>query len=58
MGLRIGVDIGGTFTDFIVVDESRVRVYKTPSTPSAPERAIFTGIEELAEERNQTVPNT
>jgi N-methylhydantoinase A len=55
MGLRIGVDIGGTFTDFIVVDESRVRVYKTPSTPSAPERAIFTGIEELAEERNQSV---
>ena len=56
MGIRIGVDIGGTFTDFIIVDEdSRVRVYKTPSVPKAPERAIFTGIEELAAEQSQTI---
>lgn len=56
MGIRIGVDIGGTFTDFIVIDEdNRLRVYKTPSTPKAPERAIFTGIEELAGEHDQTI---
>ena len=39
--LRIGVDTGGTFTDFISFDGSRVRVHKVPSTPDAPERAIL-----------------
>ncbi len=34
MGLRIGVDIGGTFTDWVMVDQQgRVEVIKTPTTP-------------------------
>jgi N-methylhydantoinase A len=57
MGIRIGVDIGGTFTDFIIVDDlGRFRVYKTLSTPHASEQAIFTGIEELATEAGAGVP--
>lgn len=49
MGIRVAVDIGGTFTDFILVnDEGEVSAYKTPSTPSEPERAIMTGLDELA----------
>ena len=46
----IGIDSGGTFTDFVVVDlESNVpiRVHKVLSTPEAPERAILQGIKDL-----------
>ena len=42
MASRIGVDIGGTFTDFIVYDESgnRVIIDKIPTTPQSPEKAV------------------
>lgn len=41
---RIAVDTGGTFTDFVRIDEGVVRVFKVPSTPRAPERAILDGL--------------
>ena len=44
---RIGIDTGGTFTDFVLWDEGGVRVHKVLSTPEAPERAILQGIAEL-----------
>ena len=42
MASRIGVDIGGTFTDFIVYDESgnKVVIDKIPTTPQSPEKAV------------------
>jgi N-methylhydantoinase A len=42
---RVGVDSGGTFTDICLVDETRgdVRVWKVPSTPDDPSRAIALG---------------
>lgn len=43
----LGVDTGGTFTDFVLLDESGVRIHKVLSTPRAPEQAIFRGIEEM-----------
>jgi N-methylhydantoinase A len=43
----IGIDTGGTFTDFVVWDGAGVRVHKVLSTPAAPERAILQGIAEL-----------
>ena len=43
----LGVDTGGTFTDFVLFDGGRVRVHKVLSTPSAPEQAILQGILEL-----------
>ena len=46
--LRIGVDTGGTFTDFISFDGDRVRIHKVPSTPDAPERAILQGLDETS----------
>jgi len=48
-GYRLGIDIGGTFTDFSLLDEStgRVSVLKTPSVASKPEEAIFDGIRQL-----------
>lgn len=47
---RIGVDIGGTFTDFSVIDRKthRVHVEKVLTTPSDPELAVFSGLEKLA----------
>ena len=42
---RIGIDTGGTFTDFIWVDEAgRLRLHKEPSTPDDPSRAILAGL--------------
>lgn len=43
----VGVDIGGTFTDFVVVREGQVRVYKVPSTPADPSDGFLRGIQEL-----------
>ena len=48
--LRIGVDTGGTFTDFILFDGVGVLVHKVPSTPDAPERAILRGLDEILED--------
>lgn len=43
----LGIDTGGTFTDFVLFDGERLRVHKVLSTPDAPERAILRGIREL-----------
>jgi len=43
----LGVDTGGTFTDFVYLDEGGMRVHKVLSTPDAPERAILGGIREM-----------
>jgi N-methylhydantoinase A len=43
---RVGVDSGGTFTDVAIADEATgaVRVWKVPSTPDDPSRAIAAGV--------------
>ncbi len=45
----VGVDIGGTFTDFMLYDteSGSVHVHKVPSTPGEPERAMVDGLAEL-----------
>jgi len=43
----VGVDTGGTFTDFVLVENGTVRVHKVLSTPDDPARAILQGLEEL-----------
>jgi len=43
----LGVDTGGTFTDFVYCDDQGVRFHKVLSTPAAPERAILQGLREL-----------
>ena len=50
--LRIGVDTGGTFTDFVVLEDSEVRVFKVPSTPDHPEKAVLEGLAQIVENRN------
>src|SRR3569833_247446 len=47
MTTRLGVDVGGTFTDLIFYDEETgaTRVAKAPTTPAAPEGGILAAIE-------------
>jgi len=45
--VRIGVDVGGTFTDAVLEKGGRQYTAKTSTTPDAPEEAIVTGISEV-----------
>ncbi len=47
--MRIGVDTGGTFTDFVLEEEGDLRLHKVPSTPVNPAIAVCRGIDELCE---------
>ena len=49
MGYRLTVDTGGTFSDFVYLDEetNEITVAKLPSTPDDPSRAILAGIQVL-----------
>ena len=48
---RLGVDVGGTFTDLIYVDDETgtVLVHKLPTTPADPSQGTIAGIRELTE---------
>ena len=43
-GLRVGVDVGGTFTDFAVADADGLRIFKVSSTPHDPAAAVLEGL--------------
>ena len=46
---RIGIDVGGTFTDLVAVDDGgRVTLTKAPSTPKDPSLGVMEGLELLA----------
>src|SRR5438045_2268540 len=47
---RVGVDTGGTFTDFVFEPEGELRVFKLASTPDDPSRAIIAGLRRIAVE--------
>jgi N-methylhydantoinase A len=49
--IRIGVDAGGTFTDFVVLEDGALTVFKIPSTPEHPERAILEGLAQVVRDR-------
>jgi len=44
--MRIGIDIGGTFTDFVFLNQStgQFSTFKILSTPQAPEQAVLSGL--------------
>ena len=48
---RLGVDVGGTFTDLIYVDDEagQILVYKLPTTPEDPSSGTVKGVRELCE---------
>ena len=43
----LGIDTGGTFTDFVLYENGALRVHKVLSSPQAPEQSILQGIREL-----------
>ena len=52
----VGVDIGGTFTDFMLYDteSGAVHVHKVRSTPDDPGRAMVAGLVELCARRGSS----
>lgn len=52
MSLRIGIDVGGTFTDGILIDEDSgsFTIAKVPSTPSDPSDGFMTAVRRLVED--------
>ena len=51
MAWMIGVDVGGTFTDFFAFDDTddRIALHKVPSTPANPAQAVIAGLRELTQ---------
>ncbi len=54
MGYRLGVDVGGTFTDLLLIDETTGKTFrdKVPSTPEDPSQAVINGARGLCERQN------
>ncbi len=52
MAYRLGVDVGGTFTDLFLVDDAEHRRWrvKTPSTPSDPSQGVLNGVRRICAE--------
>ncbi|MCH8007657.1 MAG: hydantoinase/oxoprolinase family protein [Chloroflexi bacterium] len=42
----LGVDVGGTFTDFLLWQDGELSIYKRPSTPDDPSRGVLAGLDE------------
>lgn len=56
MSVRIGIDVGGTFTDFIAIDsDASFDLLKVPSTLEDQSVGVMRGIEELAGRRGESV---
>lgn len=51
MSYRIGVDVGGTFTDLLLLDEQsgETLLLKVPSSPEDPSRAVIAGAQQILE---------
>ncbi len=53
---KIGIDVGGTFTDFVVAGENgQPRFFKTASTPDDPSIGVMTGLQEAAAAYGQSL---
>ena len=58
MTYRIGIDAGGTFTDFVALAEDRsLLVYKTPSDPTSPVSVLLDGLTGLAGKTGLELPD-
>ena len=51
MSYRVGIDIGGTFTDFALLNGAEVMLYKNLSTPEDRSIGVMSGLGRLAEMR-------
>jgi N-methylhydantoinase A len=55
--VRVGVDTGGTFTDFVFEVKGRLQIFKLASTPADPARAIIAGLRRIAKVTNSELVN-
>ncbi|MDH3233488.1 MAG: hydantoinase/oxoprolinase family protein, partial [Alphaproteobacteria bacterium] len=56
MTIKIGIDVGGTFTDFLVVaDGAEPQIFKTLSTPKDPSIGLINGLTDIAEAAGSTL---
>lgn len=42
--MRVGIEVGGTFTDLVAVDGERIEIVKVPSTPASPDVGAFNSL--------------
>ena len=54
---RVGVDTGGTFTDFVFEVNGHLQIFKLASTPADPARAIVDGLRRIAETTKSDLDN-
>jgi predicted NBD/HSP70 family sugar kinase len=53
MKYKIGIDVGGTFTDFLLAyEDGTTQIYKVLSTPDDPSIGLITGLQQMADDRN------
>jgi len=53
MTLKIGIDVGGTFTDFLVTEKGvEPKIFKVLSTPQDPSEGFLNGLKEIAHNQN------
>jgi len=54
--IRVGIDIGGTFTDFVVYHSAtgEIESFKLPSTPQDPSQAVIQGMTRIIESGQET----
>ncbi|NJO33531.1 MAG: hydantoinase/oxoprolinase family protein [Rhodospirillales bacterium] len=43
--MRVGIEVGGTFTDLVSVDAGQIKVIKVPSTPQQPDVGAFNALQ-------------
>lgn len=57
--IRVAIDIGGTFTDFVYVDESGlIRSFKILTNPRRPEETVLKGIREIGKAVSEVIHAT
>ncbi len=52
---RVSIDVGGTFTDCLVLDDGGLREFKAPTTPADPVRGVLDSLSKAAIASNQTI---
>ncbi len=52
MAHAIGIDIGGTFIDVVIADETGMRIAKEPSTPGDPAKGVLRALDRLVASRS------
>ena len=43
--MRVGIEVGGTFTDLVVFDGKNTKTAKVPSTPANPDKGAMLALE-------------